>query len=484
MMAKLGTILDWLMFALVSVVVFASPWIFGGWEQWWFWPFSTLICTALAIFLLRVLVTPSLLKLERSDGRQLLLGLLWVIPFLLYAGVRAVQAEVTVSAERSFLLFLYPVVLGVVVVVGYSRRQLVGTAIGLMVNFFCLGVYGVVNHVLTGSRKVMWADGFEQYWGDDRACGSYFVPDHFAGIMTLGFSMALGVMLARAPWSPKVIAAKSGALLLALLAVVCVVMSKSRGGGITLACLLALVPFWGFHQWPRRIRWSLQIGIMVASVSACTIFVSTESPYMQRFTSYFPSIELSDEEQSGNVLEKGSLYVEKMLSHPRVLSHTRPMMYAAATRAWETEPLWGIGAGMHGEVSSRFMASEDGDKAAGVWPTRYFATLRSDHVHSDWLQLLEEYGAFGFVLFVLPYMFVYGVLHVGRRMERDDRWSLDYMETGRQEYPWLLGASFAFICMTVYSVGDFNLHMPGTGWVFSVVLAIPLGLLFNVSRER
>ena len=96
--------------------------------------------------------------------------------------------------------------------------------------------------------------------------------------------------------------------------------------------------------------------------------------------------------------------------------------------------------------------------------------FHSYEVHSDWLQLLEEYGIVGFVLFLIPCLIWFFVIK-----EKLPDESQVYDDTG---YPPLfaapLAALLAFICMAFHSLGDFNLQMPATVWLLSAILTLPI----------
>ena len=42
-------------------------------------------------------------------------------------------------------------------------------------------------------------------------------------------------------------------------------------------------------------------------------------------------------------------------------------------------------------------------------------------------------------------------------------------------FKWVLPAILAIVAMSFHSLGDFNLQMPATTWIFGAMLALPLG---------
>jgi O-antigen ligase len=453
-MKALDTCCNWIGFALVLIVVLASPWLFAAWEMWWFWPFAVAIFTAAALFALRLTLAAWLggepLHPSRLGRRALLLYL----PFLAYALLRALQADVYMDAERSFLLQLTPAILGALIVFGFTRRQMEALLVLLLVNFLLLGLYGIANHYLTGNARVLWVPGFPGYQEEyHRATGSYFCPDHFAGLMELALACALALLLARnqpGPW-------KVAAGLLAATAALGIWLSKSRGGGLVTGLLLLVALGWGLSQWPPAVRW----WVRGAGVVALTVLV-------------------------GAVALFGGHYVARFRAYPweNLESVDRYQMASAALRAWKTAPVFGIGPGMHQNLWPHFAASPDGDRAQGIRPKYLNNTYYSYEAHDDWVQLLEEYGIVGLGLFLLALGGVGSVLWTGRRRELRERADVEWAATHRVHYWTVLGAMLAGVAMGLHALVDFNLQMPATVWILAALVAVPVALTAREHRSR
>ena len=132
---------------------------------------------------------------------------------------------------------------------------------------------------------------------------------------------------------------------------------------------------------------------------------------------------------------------------------------------------------MHQNLWPHFAASADGDKDAGIRPTFTNHKFHSYEVHSDWLQLLEEYGILGFILFLMPFFALSATLFLmvhksgtKRRHERLQRGSPIRHAT-------LLGSALALVCMAFHSLGDFNLQIPAIGWGLGSIIALGLAAL-------
>jgi O-antigen ligase len=485
-MRFLETCLSWGCFFLVALIVAVAPWLFGAWEVWWFWPFVVCIFLSTGLFgllLLNRAIMRWVGRPEAAEARNCIetvseidvvntwmkaLAVLSFLPFLVYAFIRLLHAEVFMDAQRSFLLFLTPFLLGIQIVFGLREKQAKTLYWLVAVNLLALGLYGIANHLIDHSRHVLWAEGYAGYISENRATGSYFCPDHFSGIMELAFGLGLGALLARETgrwW-------KLSGGVLALVALYAIVLSKSRGGGLTVVVILAAALCWGFSQWPVAIRWYLRLSLLAVGALGLTAFCCIASGYVTRFMSG----------QGRELAKAKTAQVRLAVIEDLVRTSSRGRMYAGALRAWNTERFFGVGPGMHQDLWPHFAASPDGDRDKGVWPSLPNNTFHSYEVHSDWLQLLEEYGILGVLLFLLPVIAVFTVLMIGVGRERRDWRSSGWRDVGGGYHPLLLGGIFAFVALAFHSLGDFNLQMPATVWLLAALIAIPIACITRDER--
>ena len=451
-MQRLDSIISTLLFGLVSVIVLLAPWLFGAWETWWFWPFATCLFAAGACYSLRLMLS-SVLGTRRLNFSTLTYSMivLW-LPFLVYALIRAIQADVRMDAERSFLLQSSPVLLGLMVATGLSEaRQHLLQAL-VMVNFACLGVYGIVNHFLTGNSTVLWVPGFPQYQITYfRATGTYFCPDHFSGLMEIALSMGLALVLVRSSTTRQRIAAG----VLSAIAILAIVLTRSRGGGIV-AGIIFIAALWLCPlSWPRATRRLARWIGTACLVTGLLIMSLFGGRYVERFKDY-----------PWSALEKSE----------------RIQMSSAALRAWKTAPWFGVGPGMHQNLWPHFSASPDGDRAQHRWPTFPNNNYHSFEAHDDWAQLLEEYGLIGFVLFLLATGNAASHL-----IWRWKRWaSASSLFPVDHAIPdWVLpGALLSALAMAIHSIGDFNLQMPATTWLMGALIGLAVGIARHTPPRR
>ena len=457
-------VLSWAQFGFMSAAVLFGPWLFGAWEMWWFWLFALCLFAGALLFALRLLLraaSPPTRAAEAGPGALVrLLAAITPLPFLCYALVRALQAEVMMDAERSFLLFFLPFLISIQILYGFDVVQRRAMAAAVFLNLLILGLYGLVNHGITNSTRVLWAPGYPQYIEESRATGSYFCPDHFAGIMELALCAALAVLMTRRNGSRR----KLLGALVAAVALVGVVLSRSRGGGLTVVVIVGACLAWGFSQWPPDVRWWLRAAAGLVALLALVVFVHAGSRYVTRFKSYFSWDDIGQRPAEERL---------EALRH-RLRTTSRGYMYAGAFRAWQDAPIFGIGAGMHPNLWPHYAASDDGDRELGRWPRYVYGDYYSFEVHNDWLQLLEEYGAVGFALCLIPLAAACAILIGGLRRETRQCRAADWGTVRGSPHEYVLAGLLACVCMAFHSLGDFNLQMPATTWVLAVFVSLPI----------
>jgi O-antigen ligase len=222
---------------------------------------------------------------------------------------------------------------------------------------------------------------------------------------------------------------------------------------------------WGFLQRRAAVRWLLRGGALVAAAAGLILFVLLAGAYMERFGRYFRWEEIRDKpvpEMAREVLKD--------------LPYTsRGLIIWGALRAWQSEPVWGVGPGMHQNVWPHFCATPDGDRELGIWPSRPHHGDHAYAAHCDWVQLLEEYGAVGLALLLAPALCLLLALDAAvRRAARRWRERAAAGPADGLPHAAALGALLAFLAMAFHSLGDYNLQMPATVWVLAAGIALAL----------
>lgn len=444
----------------LAVAVLVGPWFFGAWEMWWFWPFFCFIGVAALAGGLRLAIAG--FKGNRVPGTP---DTVWIValavPFLLYAVIRSLaDGMVWMDAERMVLLHISGVLVAGLTVFTLGRGQQRGLFWGLFGSLSLMGLYGLVNHILFESRHVLWVPRYDQYAG--RATGPYFCPDHFAGAMELLFCMCAALLLDR---SRRGAIMRSCAAVASLLAVCGVLLSKSRGAGMTVVVIVGCILIWGFAQWPRPVRWYWRLITVSVALLAVIATMMAHPDYITRFKTY-GGLHMAGQGEERTLVEDVVYKLQRT---------SRGRMFGSAWRAWKTAPWLGIGPGMHQHLWPQFAATDDGDRDQGVWPTLTNHDFHSYEVHSDWLQLLQEFGIVGLLLFCLPLGALLWGLWMRMRHEQTHWQQADGMATGDGRYAWVLSGWLALAAMGFHSLGDFNLQMPGTVWMLALLVGVGLG---------
>jgi O-antigen ligase len=216
-----------------------------------------------------------------------------------------------------------------------------------------------------------------------------------------------------------------------------------------------------------------RISAAAAAAIILVVFMHHGDAYLSRFTHYAPVIRLMDGASAGARAE--------LMDAIRRTSRGRQI--GGAIRAWRDSPIFGIGPGMHKNLWPHYAPSPDGDRAAGRWPARPNYDFHSYEVHSDWVQLLEEYGVVGLLLFLLPVVKVAGTFLAALRLESRRRHANDWRTVPGEDHAALLAGLLACTAMVFHSLGDFNLQIPATAWLLAAIVSIPLADISSRPRS-
>jgi hypothetical protein len=145
---------------------------------------------------------------------------------------------------------------------------------------------------------------------------------------------------------------------------------------------------------------------------------------------------------------------------------------AAALDQFKVSPWFGTGAGTH------------------IYWGRYYRRppLQADpiHAHSDYLELLAEYGILG-----AAGMAVFLAVHIGygwrnyRAVLRTDLAEVAEYEPARNDSLALyIGALSAVSSYLAHSAVDFNLHIPGHALIFAFIIGVLASPVYGVAEDR
>jgi len=265
-----------------------------------------------------------------------------------------------------------------------------------------------------------------------RGSGFYICPNHLAGLLEMIALLAVSVAIwgRGRPWV-RILAGW-----VALSSVVGLAVTGSRGGylsfvsGLAVLVLLTIVVI---HQVKRRWFWR---------------------------TTFFALLGFSLVVGGAVVAMRKSADLERRLGQVWDPSNMRLYMWEAALKAYELNPITGVGSGTYLYYGRHFRSH----------------TVQNDpqHVHNDYLELLTEYGWLGCALFSTFFIAhlaagFLGVVGVVRSRLRPMH------ATRSNELALLVGTLAALAALAVHSVIDFNLHIPAN----TLFCAFLFGLLAN-----
>ncbi|MCL1910411.1 MAG: O-antigen ligase family protein, partial [Kiritimatiellaeota bacterium] len=538
---------------LLAANLIISPWLYGSWEQWWFWPMFALLVAAgffsgagaLAESVMPDARASSLAGRFRCSRKIAILGLS-AIPFYLYALIRArfpSGAEsplVSIAVERSLLRMFAPLLIAFIAFFSLNRRRLHFLSGAVLANIAVIAFFGAVSHLFfkytdeagTAYDHVLWTRTLA-YFG--RLKGTFYCPNHFS--IFIGLGICLLVAPAFFPSKKTVSRVLSGALAAALLFPN--LLTQSRGGMMALVLALAVgVPLFAMRGYKSWWRFAMPAAFIVSLAVAVSVAVETTATGERlkgnaMYQVFFPKP--GDNSKSGGFGERFRENFWYKFDRGRYIS--------AALRAWESNPVWGIGPGMHSDRWSEFDAMKkdrNGNDVSrpvnGDWSQMRRPWIINDsihlyEVHSDWTQLLEEYGAVGLALFLAPLAVLMWLLwgcqtltlrkialinstgangensaddDSGDDSDDDDdtpesrssrRRRRSRHHRVRDDIPWRSGERpgvfelslplAALLCglvIFIHSLGDFALQIPAITWVFSFI--ITAGILSATRTHR
>ena len=450
-----------------GAVLLVSPWLFASWEMWWFWTMVsvlTLSCLFCGAGLLMETVAGISIGPIRKVPPRIFGIMALCVPFLAYALIRAQYPSapgmpaVAMETERSLLLFFTPAALFLVFLYSSRYRERALLLRLLLVNMGLLAVCGLINHILTNDESILWV-GANDFNYVGRLSAPFYCPNHFSAYANIFLCLLVGTMFVPGISRRVVFACLAGAVLL------CIpnFLTLSRGGIASLIGGMAIgIPLFAFRGW-GALRRTLALVLTLALVATAFLAIRyTENPLMNRMKAHPLWVAWEKSESFSEVAER--------FSDTFWYSFDRGTYIGSAVRAWRSNPVWGIGPGQHSNRWAQFAATEDGvrpvngDPKTIRWPRLRNDTYHLYEVHSDWTQLLEEYGVVGFCLFLLPYFGLFALLY------RRQGALLQETAGDPLERALPLAGLLMLVIYTIHSGFDFSLQMPCIVWLFCFLM--------------
>ena len=466
-------------FGCLVLLTVLAPWCFGSWEMHWFW------LSAGVLFLAALLAGLGNLFDSFGSGSEEVQfpaprfrceqRLVWLAasaaPFLVYMAWRMTRPSgpgspaVAMPAQRCALLFTTAPLLVATLFLVLNRRRLRALAVVFYVNAVLLACNALWSYFTSGGNKILWVDSPFRY---SRACSPFFCPNSFVDMMNFALFLALSTFVAKGVRLRTKALVAIGAVPIAG----AWFFTMSRGGILSFAATMPLFILIGFRGYRPATRWAVgavSVGLVAFGVWA---LFNVPNPIKTRFDGHEVTQALLHYRENG---EEARKKVHDAFHY----GFDRGLYIDAALRAWRSNPVWGIGPGQHSPRWPEFAASDDGDATAT--PPKFPKVLNNDYhsyeVHSDWVQLLEEFGVVGFALFLVAAVCWTGILLRARACGFSRRRA--FVQPADRVFP--LCALLCLFSMAVHSLGDFSLQIPAVTWAFATMLAF--GLLSTLSER-
>ena len=466
-------------FAVLVIFTVLAPWCFGSWEMHWFWLSSGVLFLAALLAGAGTLLDACTHGTEevqfpaprfRAERRLAFLAAT-AAPFILYLIWRVGRPVapdlpvVAMEAQRCALLFLTPCLLVATLFLVLNRRRLRILAGVFYVNCVFLALCALHSYFTSHGDQILWVASPFPY---HRACSPFFCPNSFVDMMNFALFLALAILVSRGiGLRLKLLVALGLPPILAAW-----FFTLSRGGILSFAATLPVfivIGFRGYRWYVRVLVGAVSLALVVGGLWA---LFNIPNPVLARCEKHAAIQAVLHYRENG---EKARATLSEAFHY----QFDRGMYIDAALRAWRSSPVIGIGPGQHSPRWPQFAASDDGDATADPpkFPRLTNHYYHSYEVHSDWVQLLEEFGIVGFVLFLVAALCCLGTLFVARAQSFSRH--RHYLRPADRVFP--LCAILCAVSLVFHSFGDFSLQIPAVTWAFATLLA--LGLLSSLSER-
>ena len=354
--------------------------------------------------------------------------LLCTILFFGYLLVRGLLSPLRFLATSNVLLILVALVIyslsAVFLTEVRTRLLLIGGFLLLEVGHLWVGLIQYIS-----GRNWLPFDYLRPDYGS-RASGFYVCPNHLAGFLE---ALSL-LLLAFAVFGRAKVWLRVVLVYFACAGFVGIIITGSRGGYLSSGIGLVVLGVYGVHHLIRigRFRFhQLFLGVGVGCVALLLgfTFVIHSDLLTKRF---------------GSIIEPGDV---------------RPRLWQAGMRAFALDPVLGTGAGTYLVYGRKFR-----DQSVQTDPV---------YAHNDYVQLLAEYGIVGGVLFIC--FLAAHLLTAWNFVHRMLRWLRQNDKTLSSSLALVVGAAVGILALSVHSIFDFNLQIPGN----ALFVAFLFGILAN-----
>lgn len=350
-----------------------------------------------------------------------------VLGFAVYAVVRYFTSSLEYDSRiELFQVGLYTMVYFLAASNFYRSRDRQIILVALMGLAVAESIYGIWQFS-TRSDMVLYMDRGQEYTG--RASGTYICPNHFAGFL----EMVLGLLLARVALRRARTRDIEGSTLqkvfivyAALMTIVGIILTLSRGGWAATLAGLVLLMFWG--EWRFRLVWP-RIAVALIGIAALLLLTFKVDAVRDRFA------------QSINKTSPG-----------------QDLNFGGRLDTWKStlgmiseRPLLGSGPGTWKWFFPKHRSPQD--------------QLEIDYAHQDVLHLISDYGFVGLALVLAIFSgFFWHVIRVSRS------------ENTSEQRSFAVGSGIAVASILVHSWMDFNMHIPANALLLVTIMGMTMGI--------
>jgi O-antigen ligase len=281
---------------------------------------------------------------------------------------------------------------------------------------FFISIFGIIQKY-TYSGKVYW---FDSPGSAGSAFGPFVNRNNFSGYINMVIPLTLGYFFTDMPLAKRVIYG-----FFVVIMSLALFLSLSRAGILVyITALLFIVSFSRFKDSLKAEVRTLFIWILI--VFSFFVFFMDAKDVWQRLITLF---------QKDTFVVFGHGY-----------------SWWDVLRIWHNFPIFGTGLGTFGNISSMYKST--------LWQSLF------TYAHNDFLQLFSETGVLGFIFISLFFIFYFKAVIKGW-LKRHDSYVISMV----------LGGMASICTMLVYSILDFNLHMPANALLFFVIMGLVYSLV-------
>jgi hypothetical protein len=398
---------------LLAIVLIGGPLMLGATRLWFELPLLELVA-------LLMLVQAGRMGFGAARGVRLDPIDLAVVAFTLYAIVRWLTSPTEYYSRLEILNVTAYTAIFFTCRYGLARRTFGLTLLGLLI---ALGLFE------TGfgfylSNHLDWCpfgpnETSHQYYAP-RWVGTYTCPNHYGAILYMGMGAALAfASFSKLPWPVRIVL-----FYLAVVMLVGVVFSASRGSMLGACASIAALSIFGVRY--GMVRWWLPLGGGVLLLGAFILVLSQSKLVQSRL------------DEARQTFATGTLdrYVRITLARD-------------ALRISHDYPFFGTGPATFVFIHPRYQDDK--------------FSRRAVLTHDDYLNCLDDYGAVGLGIA----LFFVGAVTVKffRRPRADSRW---------QDRVLLTAGFTAFAALLLHSFVDFNLHVPANAMMLFALTGMGL----------